>query len=93
MPFVLCQAGAADHREPRARPGRPALIDDALREAGVEREQIDCLAIGLGPGSYTGVRAAIAVAQGWQLARGIRLLGVSTAETSPARMRSRRSVR
>jgi len=59
------------------------LIETALREAQVEREQIDCLAIGLGPGSYTGIRAAIAVAQGWQLASGpnrLRLLGISSAE-------------
>lgn len=59
------------------------LIEEALREARLEREQVECLAIGLGPGSYTGVRAAIAVAQGWQLAvgaRGIKLLGISTAE-------------
>lgn len=56
------------------------LIDEALREAKLEREQIECLAIGLGPGSYTGIRAAIAIAQGWQLARGVNLLGISSAE-------------
>ncbi len=63
----------------------PALgwIEEALREARLEREQVECLAIGLGPGSYTGIRAAIAVAQGWQLASppgGIKLLGISSAE-------------
>jgi tRNA threonylcarbamoyl adenosine modification protein YeaZ len=57
-----------------------SLVEDALRKAGLEREQIECLAIGLGPGSYTGIRAAIALAQGWQLARGIKLLGVSSVE-------------
>ena len=59
------------------------MIDAALREAKLEREQIKCLAIGLGPGSYTGIRAAISVAQGWQLARadsGMKLLGISSAE-------------
>jgi tRNA threonylcarbamoyl adenosine modification protein YeaZ len=56
------------------------LVDEALRQAGLEREQIECLALGLGPGTYTGIRAAIALAQGWQLARGVRLLGVSSAE-------------
>ncbi len=55
------------------------MIDSALHEAGMEREQVECVAVGLGPGSYTGVRAAIAIAQGWQLARGVRLLGVNTA--------------
>jgi len=59
------------------------MIEDALREAGLEREQIEVLAIGLGPGSYTGIRVALSVAQGWQLAspdRGVKLLGISSAE-------------
>ena len=59
-----------------ARPSRPAapaghafgLVEDALRQAQLDRAQIECLAIGLGPGSYNGMRLAIAVAQGWQLA-------------------------
>jgi tRNA threonylcarbamoyladenosine biosynthesis protein TsaB len=57
-----------------------AMIEEALRDAKLEREQIDCLALGLGPGSYTGIRSAISIAQGWQLARPIKLLGVSSAE-------------
>ena len=56
------------------------LIEQALRETGLEREAIGCIAVGLGPGSYTGIRAAIALAQGWQLARGVKLLGISSAE-------------
>ena len=56
------------------------MIEEALRQAQLEREQIECLAIGVGPGSYNGIRAAIALAQGWQLARSIRLLSVSSAE-------------
>ncbi|MGD0260891.1 MAG: tRNA (adenosine(37)-N6)-threonylcarbamoyltransferase complex dimerization subunit type 1 TsaB [Verrucomicrobiota bacterium] len=56
------------------------LVEEALRQAQVERAQIECLAIGLGPGSYTGIRLAIALAQGWQLARPVKLLGLSTAE-------------
>lgn len=57
-----------------------AMIAEALREAKLEREQLDCIAVGLGPGSYTGIRSAISIAQGWQLARPIPLLGVSSAE-------------
>jgi tRNA threonylcarbamoyl adenosine modification protein YeaZ len=56
-----------------------SMVDEALRQAGIEREQIECLVVGLGPGSYTGIRAAIALAQGWQLARGVKLLGISSA--------------
>lgn len=57
-----------------------ALIEKALIEASLEREAIECLALGLGPGSYTGIRSAIALAQGWQLARPVKLLGISSAE-------------
>jgi tRNA threonylcarbamoyl adenosine modification protein YeaZ len=57
-----------------------ALIESALRSAGLEREEIECIVVGIGPGSYTGIRAAIALAQGWQLARGVKLLGISSAE-------------
>ena len=56
------------------------LVEEALRQAQIERAQIECLAIGLGPGSYTGIRLAIALAQGWQLARPVKLLGISTAD-------------
>jgi tRNA threonylcarbamoyl adenosine modification protein YeaZ len=55
-----------------------ALIEMALQQAGFERSDIACLAIGRGPGSYTGIRAAIALAQGWQLARDIHLLGIGS---------------
>jgi tRNA threonylcarbamoyl adenosine modification protein YeaZ len=56
------------------------MIAEALQAAGVEREQIECVAVGLGPGSYSGIRSAIALAQGWQLARDCKLLGVSSVE-------------
>lgn len=60
------------------------MVENALQQAGLEREQIECIAIGLGPGSYTGIRAAIALAQGWQLGRGVKLLGISSAECMAA---------
>jgi tRNA threonylcarbamoyl adenosine modification protein YeaZ len=69
----------ATEQRPREH-GPFALIERALAAAGVEREQIDCIAIGLGPGSYTGIRAAIAVAQGWNLGRQVRLVGLSSME-------------
>jgi len=57
-----------------------SMVAEAFKQAGIEREQIECLVVGLGPGSYTGIRAAIALAQGWQLARGVKLLGISSAD-------------
>lgn len=57
-----------------------SMVEAALTQAGLEREQIECIAVGVGPGSYAGIRVAIALAQGWQLARGVKLLGVSSVE-------------
>jgi len=68
--------------------GPLVMIEEALRQAKVEREQIECVAVGLGPGSYTGIRAAIALAQGWQLARHVKLLGISSAECIAAQARA-----
>lgn len=63
-----------------------SMVESALKEARLEREQIEILAVGLGPGSYNGVRTAIALAQGWQLASGVKLTGVSSTECVAARV-------
>lgn len=57
-----------------------ALIEQTLQEAKMKREEIEGMAIGLGPGSFTGIRAAISLAQGWQLGRAIQLVGISSVE-------------
>lgn|SRR5487761_1913995 len=54
------------------------LIEQVLATAGLGRGEIECLAVGLGPGSYTGLRVALAIAQGWQLAAGVKLLGLGS---------------
>ena len=67
------------------------MIEAALDVAQLEREQIDCLAVGMGPGSYNGIRLAIALAQGWQLGsrqNGVKLLGISSAECLAAQAQS-----
>ena len=66
------------------------LVEDALRQAQLDRAQIECLAIGLGPGSYNGIRLAIALAQGWQLARPVKLLGISSVECLAAQAQAER---
>jgi tRNA threonylcarbamoyladenosine biosynthesis protein TsaB len=60
------------------------LIEKALAQVALPRDAIEVIAVGLGPGSYTGIRAAIAVAQGWQLARGTSLLGIGSLEAMAA---------
>ena len=53
-------------------------LDELLREAGVERGELDALVAGTGPGSFTSTRIGLAVAQGLGLALGIPAAGVST---------------
>lgn len=56
------------------------LITRVLEQARLSPADIECIAVGLGPGSFGGIRTAIAVAQGWQIARGVKLLGVNSAD-------------
>lgn len=51
---------------------------DLLAEAGVARSRLDAVAVGRGPGAFTGVRLGIALAQGIALALDLPLLPVST---------------
>ena len=64
------------------------MIEAVLASAGLGRAEIDCLAVGLGPGSYTGIRVALAIAQGWQLATGVKLLGLGSVDCLVAQARA-----
>jgi len=85
--FHSDQKAAASSRQGGAT-GAFSMIEAVLREAKLEREQIEILVVGLGPGSYTGVRVALSVAQGWQLACGTKLLGVSGMDCLAAQART-----
>ncbi|AXK71080.1 tRNA (adenosine(37)-N6)-threonylcarbamoyltransferase complex dimerization subunit type 1 TsaB [Lysobacter sp. TY2-98] len=52
--------------------------DALLAEAGIARAQLDAIAVGRGPGAFTGVRLAIAIAQGVALGLDRPLVPVST---------------
>ena len=64
-----------------------SLIDDALRKACLDRTTIEIITLSIGPGSYTGIRSAIATAQGWELARNIKILPISSPEILAATAR------
>jgi len=49
-----------------------------LAEAGVSRSALDVIAVGRGPGAFTGVRLAVAIGQGLAMGLDIPLLGISS---------------
>src|SRR5262245_49159194 len=54
------------------------MVEDLLAEARLELAQIEGIAYGEGPGSFTGLRIAAGVTQGLALARGVGVVGVGT---------------
>jgi tRNA threonylcarbamoyladenosine biosynthesis protein TsaB len=54
------------------------MCEEVLAEAGVSRAQLDVIAVGRGPGAFTGVRLAISAAQGIALALDLPVIPVSS---------------
>lgn len=54
------------------------MCEDVLAEAGLRRTDLDAVAVGCGPGAFTGVRLAISAAQGIALALDIPVVTVSS---------------
>jgi len=59
-------------------------VDALLRDAGIEPRELNALAVGIGPGSFTGVRLGLAAARGLALALDLQVAGVSTLEALTA---------
>jgi len=56
------------------------MLDRLLAAGGLSMRQLDAVAFGAGPGSFTGLRIACGAAQGLAFARGLPVRGVSTLE-------------
>lgn len=70
----------------------PAMAEKLLQEA----DGLDAVAVVVGPGGFTGLRTAIALAEGIALGRGLPVIGVTTGEalaaSLPAELRAGREV-
>lgn len=73
--------GQTTHAHANAQETLP-LVERVLAEAGETFETLQALAVGVGPGSFTGIRIGLAAARGLALATGLPLIGVSTLEAA-----------
>jgi tRNA threonylcarbamoyladenosine biosynthesis protein TsaB len=83
---LLPEGEAVENVPPPARlSGRPAhasellpAIDDVMRRAGVGFAELEAIAVGVGPGTFTGLRIGVATARALAKANGLPLRGVSS---------------
>lgn len=79
----------------RTRGHGPGLLDDidlVLRDGGLRLTDLDGLVCGLGPGSFTGLRIALATLKGLALAHELPLYGARTTAALRAALPDRRVV-
>ena len=75
---TVLAAGAVDTRQGAASERLMPLVADVLARAGVSPRDLDAVAVGAGPGSFTGLRIGMATAKGIAFAAGIPLWAVSS---------------
>jgi tRNA threonylcarbamoyladenosine biosynthesis protein TsaB len=73
-PVLSCEAAGG----PQASAGLIPAIQRLLAQAGLQLPELDAIAFGRGPGSFTGLRTACAVAQGLGFGAGVPVLALDT---------------
>jgi tRNA threonylcarbamoyladenosine biosynthesis protein TsaB len=58
----------------------PVMASEVLAEARLDASSLDLIAVTVGPGSFTGIRAGLALAHGIALAAGVPIVGVTVGE-------------
>lgn len=81
--LALVEAGAVVLRVHHDAPNEHAertlgLLGGLLAEAGWDKRSLERVAVGVGPGAFTGIRIGIALAQGLALGLGIGVVGVGS---------------
>jgi tRNA threonylcarbamoyladenosine biosynthesis protein TsaB len=66
------------------------MLERLLEMKSIAAKQLDAVAFGAGPGSFTGLRIACGVAQGIAFSRGIPAIGISTLEALAGESGARR---
>jgi tRNA threonylcarbamoyl adenosine modification protein YeaZ len=81
-----------EHSEPSAHAERILpLIERCLVEAGWDRSSLERIAVGVGPGSFVGLRVGVALAQGLGLGLGVPVVGVGSLRSLAAAVPMKRS--
>lgn len=65
------------------------FIHEVMSEAGSSLKELDAVAVGIGPGSYTGLRIGLSAAKGLCYALEIPIVGISTLRALHAAARTR----
>src|SRR5882724_2869873 len=78
--IALISHGRIIHKIDRAATSHgasiPAIVDELLATAGISIRDLNAIAVGIGPGSYTGLRIGLSYAKGLSLATGCAIVGV-----------------
>ena len=56
------------------------FVEEVLRQANISKNQLNAIAVGVGPGSYTGLRIGVSTAKGLAYSLGIPVIAISTLE-------------
>ncbi|MFZ4526419.1 MAG: tRNA (adenosine(37)-N6)-threonylcarbamoyltransferase complex dimerization subunit type 1 TsaB [Chlorobium sp.] len=83
---VVAEALCADWK--KAAESLVPLVEEVMTESGLNRQELECIAISSGPGSFTALRIGMSVAKGIAYGLGIPLIPLPTMPAMAASLRS-----